>query len=163
MLMMMRLRGRRCCESLDRKEQIRTCHNGHKRSKSKRSKRWRPLTLLLEFMIKDARSLLLLMLKYLSKWVVESSYYSCCLVQQQGDLLRKHAGGNLRLFLLLLPLCDKADYAFWMCWHEQVVHACCLMTLSRAQPLVARLQSVLVLAHGSFLKYVISLKLKSYL
>jgi hypothetical protein len=131
--------------------------------KSKRSNGWRPLTLLLEFMIKDAHSLLLLMLKYLNKWVVESSYYSCCLVQQQGDLLWKHAGGDPRLFLLLLPLCDKAAYAFWMWLAWTSAGACMLMTLSRAQPLVARLQSVLVLAHDSFLKYVISLKLKSYL
>jgi hypothetical protein len=86
------------------------------------------------------------------------------LVQQQGDLLRMHKG-NPWLFLLLLPLGDKTDYACWRMWWLWTPSGACSHADddTLASPLVAHLQSVLVLAHNSFLKYVISLNLKSNL
>lgn len=85
------------------------------------------------------------------------------LVQQHEDLLRKHEG-DPRLFLFLLPLCDKADYAlFWM-WYEcrtgGAVHACWWHSLKRTcSSLAIRPSSCSRL----FPKIRDSLKLKSYL
>jgi hypothetical protein len=100
--------------------------------------------------------------EYLSKWVMESSYYCWC--SSKGTccgstrVIHDYFSYYYRLVIRLTMHVECGGGC------EQVVARCMHADNdTHSSPLVAHLQSVLVLAHNSFPKYVISLNLKSNL